>query len=388
MGKIFRIFRKLYKKMKNRIVEVNAGGVPAYKIHIEDTFENLPEYLAEFSMNERKVCIITDDNVAPLYLEEVKLQLEKAAKQVFAFVIPAGEQNKTLDTVKNIYEFLIQNKMERKDYLVALGGGVVGDITGFAAATYLRGISFIQVPTTLLSQVDSSIGGKTGVDFDSYKNMVGAFHQPSMVLINVNTLQTLPGEQLASGMGEVLKHGLIQDENYYEWIINHMDGILARKPVVLAKTVLGSVEIKGKVVEKDPNEKGLRAILNFGHTLGHAIEKLENFQMLHGECVALGMICASYISWKRGYISEEEFFEIRDMQVGFSLPITYEGAGAEDILAVSRSDKKMENGTIKFILLKELGKAEIFRDVTEKEMKEALEFLKGQEQQNNILKGE
>ena len=260
--------------------------------------------------------------------------------------------------------------------LVALGGGVVGDLTGFAAATYLRGVDFIQIPTTLLSQVDSSIGGKTGVDFACYKNMVGAFHQPKLVYMNISALRTLTDEQFVCGMGEILKHGLIKDSAYYEWTINHMFEIKEREISVLKQMISRSCEIKRDVVEKDPTEKGERALLNFGHTLGHAIEKLKNFTLMHGQCVAIGYLAAAYISWKRNLISTEEFFEIRDMNIGFGLPVFLEGLDASEIIAATRSDKKMEKGRVKFILLKGIGKAYIDRTVTDAEMMEAVNYLK------------
>ena len=249
-------------------------------------------------------------------------------------------------------------------------------MTGYAAATYLRGIRFVQIPTTLLSQVDSSIGGKTGVDFDSYKNMVGAFHLPSMVYLNISTLKTLDDTQYASGMGEVLKHGLIRDAAYYEWCLDHMGEIEERDSDTLLEMVVRSIHIKRVIVEKDPLEKGDRALLNFGHTAGHAIEKLKNFELAHGECVALGIIAASYISWKRGSIDEMTFYEIRDMFVGFDLPITYDTLEVDDILEATRKDKKMDSGHIRYILLKKLGSAYIDETVTDDEIREALAFIR------------
>ena len=276
-----------------------------------------------------------------------------------------------------MYEFLICGHYGRNDLLIALGGGVVGDLTGFAAATYLRGIDFIQIPTTLLAQVDSSVGGKTGVDFNQYKNMVGAFHQPRLVYMNVNTLKTLPDDQFASGMGEVLKSGLIRDAAFYEWTINHMSEIQERIYPVLVKMIKKCCEIKSQVVENDPTEKGERAILNLGHTIGHAVEKMMDFRLLHGQCVALGTIAAAYISFKREYLTLEEFYEIRDMNVGFDLPIFFHGAASEDILSATKSDKKMVDHKIKFILLKKIGQAYVDTTVTDEEMLDAINFING-----------
>ena len=348
-----------------------------YSILWEDGFSHLADAVKSLSFNGKKMCIVTDNNVAPLYGEEVKSALASVVEQVDTFVFTAGEASKNLDTVKELYAFLIEKQYGRKDMLVALGGGVVGDLTGFAAATYLRGIDFIQIPTTLLAQVDSSVGGKTGVDFDQYKNMIGAFHQPCIVYMNMKTLKTLSDVQFASGMGEVLKTALIRDGEFYEWVINHMDEIGERISPVLSKMVRKCCEIKASVVESDPTEQGERAILNLGHTIGHAIEKLSDFQFPHGHCIALGTIAAAHISYKREILSVEEFYEIRDMNVGFDLPMFFEGLKSEDILAATKSDKKMVNGSIKFILLDEIGHAFIDNTVTDEEMLAAINFING-----------
>ncbi len=256
-------------------------------------------------------------------------------------------------------------------------------MAGFAAACYLRGIRFVQIPTTLLSQVDSSIGGKTGVDFDKYKNMVGAFHQPSMVYLNISTLQSLDDLQFSSGMGEVLKHGLIRDADYYEWLLDHMEEIEERDSATLLQMVVRSVNIKREIVEKDPEEMNDRALLNFGHTAGHAIERLKNFSLAHGQCVALGCVVAAYISWQRKYIDDDTFYEIRDMFVGFHLPISFDSLRIDDIIRVMKLDKKMDKGQLRFILLHQLGDAFIDRTVTDEEIRKALEFLDADLHQND-----
>ena len=262
---------------------------------------------------------------------------------------------------------------------LALGGGVVGDLCGFTAATYLRGIRFIQVPTTLLSQVDSSIGGKTGVDFDAYKNMVGAFHMPQLVYTAATSLLTLTEEQFACGMGEVIKHGLIMDADYYEWLQAHRKEILARDLSVCEQMILVSCRVKRDVVEQDPTEQGIRGILNFGHTLGHAIEKLMHFQLLHGQCVALGCVAAAGLSAKRGEITMEEALHIREVFADFGLPtaIADFGLSREEIIAATKNDKKMDSGRIKFILLHRVGEAFIDRTVTDEEMNTCLDWLMG-----------
>ena len=347
----------------------------AYNIVISDSFSDLSAMAREAEMEGRRLCIVTDSNVEKLYLDEVKKCLEPLCSRILVHVLPAGEKNKNLDHIRDIYKTLMDGSLDRGDFLAALGGGVVGDMTGFAAATYLRGIKFIQIPTTLLSQVDSSIGGKTGVDFDQYKNMVGAFHMPSLVYINTNTLRTLDNIQFASGMGEVLKHGIIRDANYYEYLLDHMSEIEDREPRVLSKVVEGSCIIKRAVVQRDPLEKGERAVLNFGHTIGHAIEKSKNFTLTHGSCVALGSVAAAYISWQRGLIDEETFTEIRDMMVGFGLPISFDSVPSKTILTAVKHDKKMSAGHIRFILLHALGDAYIDTTVTEEEMLKAIDYL-------------
>ena len=322
-----------------------------------------------------KLCIVTDSNVAPLYLELVKSALSEKFDQIFEFVIPAGEQNKTLDNVKKLYEHLILGHFDRKDCLIALGGGVIGDMTGYAAATYLRGIDFVQVPTTLLSQVDSSIGGKTGVDFDSYKNMVGAFHMPRLVYMNLSVLNSLSAEQFSCGMGEILKHGLIKNREYFAWCMENADKIQERDYETLLYMIKESCKVKRDVVEKDPTEKGDRALLNFGHTLGHAVEKLKNFEMLHGQCVAVGCVAAMKLSAMRGNISDEDVAYVEECFESFGLPIRTEGITAEEILQISKSDKKMEAGKIKFVLLHEIGNAYVDKTVSDVELVSASEYL-------------
>ena len=263
--------------MKEKLT-VSCEGKPCYDIVLTIGFEELAGAALSVSAPERKICIVTDTNVALLYAEQVKEAFSSAFAQVEVFEFPAGEENKTLANIQTLYAFLIEHHFDRKDMLAALGGGVVGDMTGFAAATYLRGIDFIQIPTTLLAQVDSSIGGKTGVDFDSYKNMVGAFHMPRLVYMNLDTLQTLDARQYYSGFAEIMKHGLIKDAKYYEWLISNMYEICERDPETLLSMIKRSCEIKKEVVENDPTEQGERALLNFGHTIGHAIEKNSGFQ--------------------------------------------------------------------------------------------------------------
>lgn len=358
-------------------MNVCRDGQPIYDIVMDTSFSRLKDEAMSLSLKDHKICIVTDSNVAKLYLEEVTAILSECCKKVSVYVFSAGEENKNLDTVKRLYEHLILEHFDRRDMLAALGGGVVGDLCGFAAATYLRGVGFFQIPTTLLSQVDSSIGGKTGVDFDAYKNMVGAFHMPRFVYTNLSTLLTLSNEQFSSGMGEVIKHGLIKDKEYYQWLKDNREGIGARDLTLCQKMVFESNRIKKQVVEMDPTEQGERALLNFGHTLGHAVEKLKDFTMLHGHCVGLGCIAAGYISYKRGMITEEEFRDLRSVFDAYGLPVTVDGLTWDEVHTAAKSDKKMDAGVVKFILLRSMGNAYVDRTVSSDEMKEGFDCIGG-----------
>lgn len=348
---------------------------PIYPIIISESFDDLGNAVAELNISDRKICIVTDSNVGPLYAEQIRQILERSGMAAVCFEFPAGEENKNLDTVQDLYEFLIEHHFERNDVLAALGGGVVGDLTGYVAATYLRGIRFIQIPTSLLAQVDSSIGGKTGVDFRAYKNMVGAFHQPSLVYSNSASLQTLTERQYVSGLGEIIKHGLIYDSAYYDWLIDNTDEISGRSPSVLTAMILRSDEIKQKVVEDDPTEMGERAVLNFGHTFGHAVEKLMNFSMLHGECVSIGMAAAAWLSMSMQMISTQEYHGIISALEVYDLPVKAPGIKAADIVQITKSDKKMDRGHVKFILLKGIGNAVIETGITDQQLLQAAQSI-------------
>ena len=354
---------------------INYEKKPCYDIVFDVSFDHLTDELSKLSISEKKVCVVTDSNVKGLYGEKVMSLLEGKCKKNVIYSFKAGEENKTLDTVREAYRFLIEEKFDRKDILIALGGGVVGDVTGFIAATYLRGVDFVQIPTTLLAQADSSIGGKTGVDFDGFKNMVGAFYMPKLVYMNISTLKSLDDRQFYNGFAEVMKHGLIKDGAFYEWLLDKMYEICDRDTDILLEMVQRSCMVKKLVVEKDPTEKGDSALLNFGHTIGHAIEKAKNFTLSHGECVALGSVAAAFISWKHEWLSMEEYYEIRDMFVPFNLPISVEGINPEEILALTKSDKKMQGSTIKFVLLKKVGKAVIDLNVTDEDIINAVKEI-------------
>ncbi len=357
------------------VLNVTYNGAPCYNIVFDKSFEELPKCILELGFKGRKVAIITDTNVEKLYAEEVKNLLGDDFDKVLVYAIPAGEENKNLTEINKVYGVLIENHFDRHDLIIALGGGVVGDMAGFIAATYLRGIDFVQIPTTLLAQTDSSVGGKTGVDYEGYKNMVGAFHMPRLVFINVSVLSSLDGRQFASGFAEVMKHGLIKDAHFYTWLLDNMYEIQERDLDTLIDMVKMSCDIKRRVVEKDPTEKGDRALLNFGHTIGHAIEKYKDFSLFHGECVALGAVAAAYISYKRNMLPMDEYYEIRDMFVPFGLPISVEDVDVEEIIKLVHSDKKADQGSIKFVLLKKLGKATLDSSVTDDEIREGIKEI-------------
>ena len=347
---------------------VKRDGDFHYPICFEQSFDALSDVLREEGLEGRKLCIVTDTNVAPLYLETVKKALAETSQEISEFVFPAGEASKNLQTAERLYKTLIENELDRKSLLVALGGGVVGDLTGFAAATYLRGIDFVQVPTTLLAQVDSSVGGKTGVDFLCYKNMVGAFHQPRLVYMNLSALATLSAKEFSCGMGEILKTGLICDKEFFEFVSSHAEQIRNLDLEAVSGMVRRCCEIKAGVVERDPKEQGERALLNLGHTVGHAIEKLKGFTMLHGQCVAVGLVAAAKLSMDRGLLTKEETEKIKKACLSYDLPIGVDGLLAEEILAATKKDKKMSQGHIRFILMDGIGRSFMDDTVTDEEL--------------------
>ncbi len=356
----------------NNLLTINYEGKPEYDIMLEFNFNSFTQKLTDLGMTNRKFMIITDSNVGKFYLEELKNILSSLSEYVYHIVIPAGEENKNLDRVNECYEQLIKESFDRNDVLIALGGGVVGDLTGFVAATYLRGVRFVQVPTSLLAMVDSSIGGKTGVDFKAYKNMVGAFHQPRLVYMNFSVLLSLPGREYLSGMGEIIKHGLIRNKADYQWLKDNRDAIVNRELDILKEMVYRNCCVKKSVVEKDPKELGDRALLNFGHTIGHSVEKLMSFTLLHGECVCIGMAAASYLSMTRGHITKVEYEDILDTIKQFYQPVRVSGLNRKEVYEVTKLDKKMDGDKIKFILIRKVGDAVIDPSVTKEEMVEAI----------------
>ena len=346
-----------------------------YNIHFEASFKPLLGHILELDKGYSKIAIISDDQVAPLYTSELKNVLESLNVEVLSFDFAHGEKNKNYKTINLIYDFLITNQFDRQSVLIAFGGGVVGDMVGFTAATYMRGIDFIQVPTSLLAQVDSSIGGKTGIDFNGYKNIVGAFHQPEMVFINTKTLRTLPTQEFASGMGEVIKHGLIKDESYLSFLENNVDAIKGLNHDAITELIKTSCLIKSEVVSQDEREQGLRATLNFGHTIGHAVERLMNFNRLHGECVALGMVAAANISYTLGRITKQDLDRISSIMVLYNLPIKIEGLSPEAIYKELFFDKKTKHHQLNFVLLKGIGTCYMNNNVEEKLIMEGIKAI-------------
>ena len=341
-----------------------------YPIYFTEGFDGLMEAFNAAGLNDRRICLVTDENVSKLYLSKIQDKLSAEA-----FVFTPGEENKNLNVIRQIYDFFLKTGMDRRSVAVALGGGVTGDMTGFAAATFMRGIPFVQIPTTMLSQVDSSVGGKTGVDFHGHKNLIGAFYQPAFVYININVLDTLPQEQFASGMGEVIKTALIGDPRFYEMLHSDKLKIKNMEKAALLETVRWSCQIKAAVVTEDEKEKGLREILNFGHTFGHAIEGLSNFSLPHGHCVALGMMAALYLSLKRGDIDEETLNSVRELLEYYSLPVKIRGMRAEDILAQMAYDKKNKGGEIRLVLLEAIGKAKANQTSDNASLLEAIRYI-------------
>ena len=325
---------------------------------------------------QKQVAIVTNTTVAPLYLELLSHGLGQHGVRVIPIILPDGEQHKNWETLNLIFDALLRNRCERKTTLIALGGGVIGDLTGFAAATYLRGVPFIQVPTTLLAQVDSSVGGKTGINHPLGKNMIGAFYQPKLVLADTTTLDTLPDRELAAGMAEVIKYGLIRDPEFFDWLEKNMEKLLARDHGALSYAIKRSCENKAAVVAADEHETGQRALLNLGHTFGHAIETGMGYgNWLHGEAVAAGTVLAADLSRRMGLIDADTVLRIRTLFAKARLPTTAPDLGSENYLRMMGLDKKVEGGKIRFILLRRIGEAFITADVPPQALKETLSGL-------------
>jgi len=352
------------------IVQVNLAE-RSYPIVIGSGLFKNSELMQEYIPN-KQLCFVSNETVAPLYLAQVLSNF--SARKTINISLPDGEQFKTLATLEKIFDKLLSEKFDRAAALCSLSGGVVCDMTGFAAACYRRGIDFIQIPTTLLAQVDAAVGGKTAVNHPLGKNMIGAFYQPKAVLIDVDTLKTLPEREYKAGLAEVLKYGFIKDAEFLNWLLKNRGAILARDPNALIKIIKRSCEIKAAVVSADEREQGERALLNFGHTFGHALESATNYKTwLHGEAVAIGMVAASFLSYKLGMIDKKDHEKLVKTIDDFGLPITQNQAVAADVLKdYLLQDKKVLDSTVRLILLKSLGQAIISTDFSEQALEETL----------------
>jgi len=344
--------------MKNLTVEL---GSRSYPIHIGQELLGHRELLTRH-IHSRQVMVVSNDTIAPLYLEKVTQQL--TGFDTASVILPDGEQYKTLDTLNTIFTALLEQRFNRDCTLIALGGGVVGDITGFAAASYQRGVPFLQIPTTLLAQVDSSVGGKTGVNHPLGKNMIGAFHQPGCVLIDTDTLDTLDDRQLAAGLAEVIKYGLIHDAGFFDWLEDNMSALKARDKQALAYAIERSCTIKAEIVAADERESGQRALLNLGHTFGHAIETGTGYgNWLHGEAVATGMLMAADLSARHGWVSTETVQRTERLLRLAGLPTSPPDEMSEaQFMELMAIDKKVVNGELRLVLLKSIGKAVVTGD--------------------------
>jgi 3-dehydroquinate synthase len=343
-----------------------------YPIHIGAGLLSRTDLLVPH-LSQRKVAVVTNTTVASLYFQKFQSALTVAGIDVLPVVLPDGERHKTWQTLNTIFDALLSNRCERKTTVIALGGGVIGDLAGFAAASYQRGVPFIQVPTTLLAQVDSSVGGKTAINHPLGKNMIGAFYQPRLVLADTSVLDSLPARELSAGLAEVIKYGLIMDEPFLEWLEGNMEKLTARDPAALGYAVTRSCEDKAAVVAADERETGDRALLNLGHTFGHAIEAGLGFgTWLHGEAVAAGTILAARLSMRMGLLAAGDVQRIAALFARAGLPAEAPSLGPERYLELMGHDKKVEDGRLRLVLLQSLGKAFTTSDFNLRDLREIL----------------
>jgi len=336
-----------------------ALGERAYPIHIGRGLLGQCELLLPY-LRQRKAAVVTNGTVAPLYLAQLTTPLRSAGVEVIEVILPDGEQYKNWQTLNLIFDQLLERRCERSTTLIALGGGVIGDMTGFAAACYQRGMPFIQIPTTLLAQVDSSVGGKTAINHPLGKNMIGAFNQPRLVLADTETLNTLPDRELRAGLAEVIKYGLIRDLPFLAWLEANLERLLARDQEALAYAVHRSCQNKAEVVVADEHENGERALLNLGHTFGHAIETGMGYgEWLHGEAIAAGSMMAAELSRQLGWISAADVARIETLFLRAGLPVFGPLLGVERYLELMQHDKKVQDGKLRLVLFKQVGRAVI-----------------------------
>ena len=344
----------------------------SYPIHIGNGLLGQSELILPH-LKRKQVAIVSNTTVAPLYMQAIAQPLREAGVSVIEIVLPDGEAYKNNQTLQTIYDHLLQHRCERNTTLIALGGGVIGDLTGYAAATYLRGVPFIQVPTTLLSQVDSSVGGKTGINHPLGKNMIGAFYQPKLVLADIDTLKTLPQRELSAGIAEVIKYGLIRDADFFDWLETNMPALMALDTAVTSYAIYRSCQNKAEVVAADEHEQGERALLNLGHTFGHAIENAMGYGVwLHGEAVATGTVMAADLSHRMGWLNTDQVTRIKTIMQAAKLPITPPDLGASEYLRLMQLDKKVADGRIRLILQQAIGKAIITADYDADKLQQTL----------------
>lgn len=355
-----------------------ALGERAYPIHIgEDALSLLPELIAATGQRGA-IGVVTDSQVGPLYAARVEEEIAKTGKRHVTHTFPAGEENKRLARIEEICGTFLDAGLDRASLIIALGGGVVGDVAGYAAASFMRGVPFIQIPTTIVAQVDSSVGGKTGVNHPLGKNTIGAFHQPAGVLIDMTMLRSLPDRELRAGLAEVIKHGVIRDEALFAHMEDHADAILACDLCALEIPVVRSCEIKAGVVASDEFENGARADLNYGHTFGHAIEAVTEYKhFLHGEAVALGMCAAGYLARQLGMVDDSFIVRQEACIARFGLPTRWADLPVDDTLVAMRKDKKVRAGAMKFIVAERIGSVVQRTDVDEAQARAALEAIRG-----------
>ncbi len=347
-------------------------GQRSYPIVIAPDLLTSAQQVPELSMlwRYKKVAIISNPTVAALYLPNIRQLF--AQQQVSEFLLPDGEAYKNLQSFEQVNSFLLENGIPRDALIVALGGGVIGDLTGFVAACYQRGTAFLQIPTTLLSQVDSSVGGKTAVNHPLGKNMIGAFNQPEAVLIDTQVLSSLPQREFSAGMAEVVKYGLLGDATFFAWLEQQQQAIVALQEPQLSQMIRHCCQMKADIVSRDETEQGERALLNLGHTFGHAIEAWLGYgEWLHGEAVAVGMMMAFELAAARGWVSTQDLARVRDLLLAFGLPVLPpQGMKISDFMPYMKTDKKVKDGRMRFILPKQLGLAIIVDDVTETELQQ------------------
>lgn len=347
----------------------------SYPIHIGNNLLGQAGLITPH-LKRKQVAVVTNTTVAPLYLDKLTSTLQSAGVSVIPVILPDGEAYKNGETLNLIYDALLQHRCERSTTLIALGGGVIGDMTGYAAATYLRGVPFIQIPTTLLSQVDSSVGGKTGINHPLGKNMIGAFYQPQLVLADIDTLKTLPARELSAGVAEVIKYGLIRDQDFFDWLEANMAALMSLGPAVTSQAIYRSCLNKAQVVAADEHENGERATLNLGHTFGHAIENGMGYGVwLHGEAVAAGTMLAADLSQRMGWLNAQQVERMEAIFKAANLPLQAPKLGADKYLDLMGLDKKVVDGKIRLVLQQGIGKSVVTSDYDPALLRQTLEAI-------------